>query len=40
MKQRLLVLVYKYIIEDGRTFDDLRKPSISHLLEEIVPGKL
>ena len=39
MKQRLNALVYKCIIEDGRTFDDLRKPGISHLLEEIVSGK-
>ncbi|CAF2018076.1 unnamed protein product [Rotaria magnacalcarata] len=38
MTQRLNELVYKCIIEDGRTFGDFRKPGISHLLEQIVPG--
>ena len=40
MKQRLLALAYKCIIENVRTFGDFRKPGISHLLKEIVPGKL
>ncbi|CAF3680339.1 unnamed protein product [Rotaria sordida] len=38
MKKRLDELAYQTIIEDGRTFDDLRKPGISRLLQEIVPG--
>ena len=39
MKQQLNALVYKCIIGDGGNFGDLRKSDISHLLEEIVPGK-
>ncbi|CAF4657409.1 unnamed protein product, partial [Rotaria socialis] len=37
LKRRLNELVYKCIIEDGRTFGDLRKPGIIRLLEDIVP---
>ena len=39
MKKKLHELVYKCIIEDGRSFGDLRKPGMTRLLEEIVPGK-
>ncbi|CAF3328630.1 unnamed protein product [Rotaria socialis] len=38
LKRRLNELVYKCIIEDGRTFGDLRNPGIIRLLEDIIPG--
>ncbi|CAF5138057.1 unnamed protein product [Rotaria sp. Silwood1] len=39
MKKKLHELVYQCIIQDGRSFDDLRKPGMSRLLQEIIPGK-
>ncbi|CAF4999278.1 unnamed protein product, partial [Rotaria sp. Silwood1] len=38
MKKKLHELVYQCIIQDGRSFDDLRKPGMSRLLQEIIPG--
>ncbi|CAF3965061.1 unnamed protein product, partial [Rotaria sp. Silwood1] len=37
MKKKLHELVYQCIIQDGRSFDDLRKPGMSRLLQEIIP---
>jgi hypothetical protein len=38
MKKKLNELVYKCIIEDGRSFGDLRKPGMARFIEEILPG--
>jgi hypothetical protein len=38
VKKKLNELVYKCIIEDGRSFGDLRKPGMSRFIEEIIPG--
>ena len=39
MKEQLNELVYKCIIEDGRSFGDLRKPGMARLFEKILPGR-
>jgi len=38
VKKKLNELVYRCIIEDGRSFGDLRKPGMAHLLHGILPG--
>ena len=37
-KRKFHELVYKCIVQDGRTFGDLRKPGMRRLLDEILPG--
>ena len=32
-------MVYEFIVQDGRSFGDFRKPESTHLLDEILPGK-
>ena len=39
VKKKLNELVFKCIIEDGRSFGDLRKPGITRLLDQILPGE-
>jgi hypothetical protein len=39
MKKKLNELVYQCIIEDGRTFGDLRKSGMTRFLNEILPGE-
>jgi hypothetical protein len=39
MKKKLNELVYECIVEDGRTFGDLRKPGMTRFLEKILPGE-
>jgi hypothetical protein len=39
MKQKINDLVYKCIVQDGRSFGDLRKQGMARLLQEILPGK-
>ena len=37
-KRKLHELIYKCIVQDGRTFGDMRKPGMRRLLEELLPG--
>jgi len=38
VKRKFHELVYKCIVQDGRSFGDLRKTGMARLLEEILPG--
>jgi hypothetical protein len=37
-KRKFHELIYKCIVQDGRTFGDMRKPGMRRLLEGILPG--